>query len=192
MGKKIELKVELKKESGKRKNSNKIGASFEQRIQKVLDELREEKVGYIVKIPTQMKLIRGAGGRIVSAFPVPQEEKGYNCLLDFHGILKSGKTICIEAKSCANKTSFPLDNIKPYQLPLLKELMDYGALGYFIIEMRGVERTFLFEGYKFIEYVNGLQRKSIPVKDMEEIGMELDNDLKGLKNIINLLTNDNK
>ena len=190
MGKKKGLKVELKKENDKRKNSNKIGASFEQRIQKVLDELREEKVGYIVKIPTEMKLIRGAGGRIVSAFPVPQEEKGYHCLLDFHGILKSGKTICIEAKSCANKTSFPLDNIKPYQLPLLKELMDYGALGYFIIEMRGIGRTFLFEGYKFIEYVAGLERKSIPVKDMEEVGMELDNELKGLKNIINLLTNE--
>ena len=190
MSKKKELEIELKKENDKRKNSNKIGATFEQRIQKVLDELREEKVGYIVKIPTEMKLIRGAGGRIVSAFPVPQEEKGYHCLLDFHGILKSGKTICIEAKSCANKTSFPLDNIKPYQLPLLKELMDYGALGYFIIEMRGVERTFLFEGYKFIEYVNELQRKSIPVKDMEEVGMELDNNLKGLKEFINLLTND--
>ena len=192
MGKKKGLEIELKKENDKRKNSNKIGATFEQQIQRVLDELREEKVGYIVKIPTEMKLIRGAGGRIVSAFPVPQEERGYHCLLDFHGILKSGKTICIEAKSCANKTSFPLDNIKPYQLPLLKELMDYGALGYFIIEMRGVERTFLFEGYKFIEYVNELQRKSIPVKDMEEVGMELDNELKSLKNIINLLTNDNK
>ena len=192
MGKKKGLEIELKKENDKRKNSNKIGATFEQQIQRVLDELREEKVGYIVKIPTEMKLIRGAGGRIVSAFPVPQEERGYHCLLDFHGILKTGKTICIEAKSCANKTSFPLDNIKPYQLPLLKELMDYGALGYFIIEMRGVERTFLFEGYKFIEYVNELQRKSIPVKDMEEVGMELDNELKSLKNIINLLTNDNK
>ena len=183
MSKKKELEVELVKEKDKRKNSNKIGATFEQRIKKVLDELREEQIGYIVKIPTEMKLIR-ARGRIVSAFPVPQEEKGYNCLLDFHGILKSGKTICIEAKSCANKTSFPLDNIKPYQLPLLKELMDYGALGYFIIEMRGVERTFLFEGYKFIEYVNELQRKSIPVKDMEEIGLELDNDLKDLKSFI--------
>ena len=192
MGKKKGLEIELKKENDKRKNSNKIGATFEQQIQRVLDELREEKVGYIVKIPTEMKLIRGAGGRIVSAFPVPQEERGYHCLLDFHGILKTGKTICIEAKSCANKTSFPLDNIKPYQLPLLKELMDYGALGYFIIEMRGVERTFLFEGYKFIEYVNELQRKSIPVKDMEEIGMEFDNDLKDLKKFIKLLTNDNK
>ena len=189
MGKKKGLEIELKKENDKRKNSNKIGATFEQQIQRVLDELREEKVGYIVKIPTEMKLIRGAGGRIVSAFPVPQEERGYHCLLDFHGILKSGKTICIEAKSCANKTSFPLDNIKPYQLPLLKELMDYGALGYFIIEMRGIGRTFLFEGYKFIEYVNELERKSIPVKDMEEIGKELDNDLKGLKNIIKSFTN---
>ena len=188
MGKKKELEIELKKENDKRKNSNKIGASFEQRIQRVLDELREEKVGYIVKIPTEMRLIR-ARGRIVSAFTVPQEEKGYHCLLDFHGILKSGKTICIEAKSCANKTSFPLDNIKPYQLPLLKELMDYGALGYFIIEMRGVERTFLFEGYKFIEYINELERKSIPVKDMEEIGMELNSDLKDLKDFIKLLTN---
>lgn len=189
MSKKKELEVELVKEKDKRKNSNKIGANFEQRIKKVLDELREEQIGYIVKIPTEMKLIRGAGGRIVSAFPVPQEEKGYNCLLDFHGILKTGKTICIEAKSCANKTSFPLDNIKPYQLPLLKELMDYGALGYFIIEMRGVGRTFLFEGYKFIEYVNELERKSIPVKDMEEIGMELNSDLKDLKDFIKLLTN---
>ena len=191
MSKKKELEVELVKEKDKRKNSNKIGATFEQRIKKVLDELREEQIGYIVKIPTEMKLIR-ARGRIVSAFPVPQEEKGYNCLLDFHGILKGGKTICIEAKSCANKTSFPLDNIKPYQLPLLKELMDYGAFGYFIIEMRGIGRTFLFEGYKFIEYVAGLERKSIPVKDMEEVGMELDNDLKGLKEFIKLLTNDNK
>ena len=191
MGKKKGLEVELKKENDKRKNSNKIGASFEYRIQKVLDELREEKVGYIVKIPTEMQLIR-ARGRIASAFPVPQEERGYHCLLDFHGILKSGKTICIEAKSCANKTSFPLDNIKPYQLPLLKELMDYGALGYFIIEMRGVGRTFLFEGYKFIEYVAGLERKSIPVKDREEIGIELDNELKDLKSFIKLLTNDDK
>ena len=189
MSKKKELEIELKKENDKRKNSNKIGATFEQQIQRMLDELREEKVGYIVKIPTEMKLIRGAGGRIVSAFPVPQEERGYHCLLDFQRILKSGKTICIEAKSCANKTSFPLDNIKPYQLLLLKELMDYGALGYFIIEMRGIGRTFLFEGYKFIEYVNELERKSIPVKDMEEIGMELDNDLKGLKNIIKSFTN---
>ena len=67
--------------------------------------------------------------------------------------------------------------------------MDYGALGYFIIEMRGVGRTFLFEGYKFIDYVNELERKSIPVKDMEEIGLELDNDLKDLKSFIKLLTN---
>ena len=67
--------------------------------------------------------------------------------------------------------------------------MDYGALGYFIIEMRGVERTFLFEGYKFIEYINELERKSIPVKDMEEIGMELNSDLKDLKDFIKLLTN---
>ena len=58
--------------------------------------------------------------------------------------------------------------------------------------MRGVERTFLFEGYKFIEYVNELERKSIPVKDMEEIGIELDNELKDLKSFIKLLTNDNK
>ena len=192
MSKKKELEVELVKEKDKRKNSNKIGASFEKRIQKVLDELREEKVGYIVKIPTEMRLIRGTRGRIVSAFPVPQEEKGYNCLLDFHGILKTGKTICIEAKSCANKTSFPLDNIKPYQLPLLKEFMDYGSFGFFIIEMRGIERTFLFEGYKFIEYINELERKSIPVKDMEKYALELDYKLEDLKTFIKSLTNDNK
>ena len=184
MSKKKELEVELIKEKDKRKNSNKIGQKFEDRLQKVFNELREEETCIINKVPTSFKMIRGAGGRVVSCFPEKQSE-----FLDFQGLIKGGCSICIEAKSCANKTSFPLSNFKDYQLPLLKEYMDYGSLGYTVIEMRGVGRTFLFEGYKFIEYVAGLERKSIPVKDMEEIGIELDNELKDLKSFIKLLTN---
>lgn len=187
MSKKKELEIEMVKEKDKRKNSNKIGQKFEERLQKVFDELRKEGVCIINKVPTSFKMIRGAGGRVVSCFPEKQSE-----FLDFQGLIKGGYSICIEAKSCANKTSFPISNFKDYQLPLLKEYMDYGSLGYIIIQMRGVERTFLFEGYKFIEYVNKLERKSIPVKDMEEIGLELDNDLKDLKHFIKLLTNNNK
>ena len=76
----------------------KVGENFEKRLAKVFLELRKDNIAYIVKIPTEMKLIRGAGGRIVNAFPVKDEDND-NKLLDFHGWLRNGKSICIEAKS---------------------------------------------------------------------------------------------
>ena len=187
MSKKKGLEIEMVKEKDKRKNSNKIGQKFEDRLQKVFDELREEGICIINKVPTSFKMIRGAGGRVVSCFPEKQSE-----FLDFQGLIKGGCSICIEAKSCANKTSFPISNFKDYQLPLLKEYMDYGSLGYTVIEMRELKRVFLFQGYKFIEYINESQRKSIPLKDMERIGLDIDYELEDLKTFLKALTNDNK
>ena len=186
MGKKKELEVELKKESDKRKNSNKVGANFEMRIQKILDELREEGVCYISKIPTEFTILR-RGSKIISAFPKAQSR-----FLDYVGII-NGKFITIEAKTCgSSKTSYPLSGFKDYQLPLLEDFLEYGAMGYVVIEMRELNKTFLIEGNKFLETVKGLNRKSIPIELLEEIGIEVGEDLQGLKTFIKALTNDNK
>ena len=167
----------------------KVGENFEKRLAKVFVELRKDNVAYIVKIPTEMKLIRGAGGRIVNAFPVKDEDND-NKLLDFHGWLRNGKSICIEAKSCKNKTSFPFSNFKPYQLPLLEYLVhSYSIIGYIIIEMRELKRVFLFDGITFIEFMKHCGKKSINIKEMEEIGIEIDYDLQQIKNHIKSLTN---
>ena len=186
MSKKKELEIELKKENSKRKNSNRLGANFEEKLQKVFDELRKEGVCYISKIPTEFTILR-RGAKIVSAFPKAQSR-----FLDYVGIV-NGKFITIEAKTCgSSKTSYPLSGFKEYQLPLLKEFLDYGAMGYVIIQMRELDKIFLIEGYKFLETVKGLNRKSIPIELLEEIGIEIGEDLQGLKTFIKALTNDNK
>lgn len=186
MSKKKELKVELIKDKDKRKNSNRLGANFEGKLQKVFDELREEGVCYISKIPTEFTILR-RGVKIVSAFPKAQSR-----FLDYVGIV-NGKFITIEAKTCgSSKTSYPLSGFKEYQLPLLKEFLDYGAMGYVVIQMRELDKIFLIEGNKFLETVKGLNRKSIPIDLLEEIGIEVGEDLQGLKTFIKALTNNNK
>jgi recombination protein U len=168
-----------------KEKSVKVGDNFEKRLEKTFNEIHEKGVGYIAKVPTSFKIVRGAKGRIVSAFP---EKK--SAFLDFHGILRNGQTICIEAKSCKNKSSFPFSNFKDYQLPLLDEFWSYNAKCYIIIEMRELKRTFIFNAHEFIEFVNTCNKKSIKVQEMGELGTELDYELNDLKIFIkNLLTN---
>ena len=177
MGKKKELKIELKKENDKRKNSNKIGATFEQRIQKVLDELRKEKICIINKVPTEMKMIRGARGRIVSAFPVKE-----STWLDFHGYAK-GMGIFFEAKTHQGKTSFPISNFSDYQIPLMEEYISYGCKGFIIVEFRALSRIFILEVNTLKDILEHLDRKSIPLGIFETKSVEIRN-LKELKDFI--------
>ena len=177
MSKKKELKIELKKENDKRKNSNKIGATFEQRIQKVLDELREEKVCIINKVPTEMKMIRGARGRIISAFPVKE-----SAWLDFHGYAK-GMGIFFEAKTHQGKTSFPISNFSDYQIPLMEEYISYGCKGFIIVEFRALDRIFILEVGVLKDILEHLDRKSIPLGIFETKSVEIRN-LKELKDFI--------
>ena len=177
MSKKKGLEIELKKENDKRKNSNKIGATFEQRIQKVLDELREEKVCIINKIPTEMRMIRGARGRIVSAFPVKE-----SAWLDFHGYAK-GMGIFFEAKTHQGKTSFPISNFSDYQIPLMEEYISYGCKGFIIVEFRALDRIFILEVNTLKDILEHLDRKSIPLGIFETKSVEIRN-LKELKDFI--------
>lgn len=182
MGKKKELEIELKKENNKRKNSNKIGASFEERIKKVLDELRKEKICIINKVPTEIRMVRGAKGRIVSAFPVKE-----SAWLDFHGYAK-GMGIFFEAKTHQGRTSFPISNFSDYQIPLMEEYISYGCKGFVIIEFRALDRIFILEVSVLKDILEHLDRKSIPLATFENKGTELNN-LNELKDFIKSLTN---
>ena len=110
--------------------SNKIGAKFENRLTKQFEKYRNEGKAYIFKIPTEFVVLR-KGAKIVSAFPKKQSP-----CLDYIGILPNGKSIVFEAKTTANKTSFPLSNIKDYQYDLIDEIQNYANNVFFIIEFR--------------------------------------------------------
>ena len=69
-----------------------------------IDNIIKDLEGVIFKIPNEFIVLR-KGAKIVSAFP----KKKSPCL-DYIGILPNGKSIVFEAKTTANKTSFPLSN----------------------------------------------------------------------------------
>lgn len=153
----------------KRKNtSNKIGQKFEDRVQKVCDELRENNICMLNKVPTDWKVIRN-GGRIVSGFPVAQSK-----FVDFVGIY-NGKSISIETKTTNNLTAFPLSNIKETQYEYFITYHAMQGYGYYLIEFREHEKIFLVESMKVEDFRNNNTRKSIPYQWFLDNAIELDN-----------------
>ena len=156
--------------------SNKIGSTFESKLTEVFEKYRREKKAYIIKVPTEITIIR-KGARIVSAFPKKQSP-----CLDYIGILPNGKAIIFEAKTCKNKTSFPLANIKDYQYDLMDEIYNYVDNIFYIIEFREHNEVYLVHANKVKEFKETNERKSIPYGEFKNIGT-LINDLDVLKYI---------
>jgi len=156
--------------------SNKIGAKFEERLTNQFEKYRKEGKAYVFKIPTEFVVLR-KGAKIVSAFPKKQSP-----CLDYIGILPNGKAIVFEAKTTANKTSFPLSNIKDYQYDLIDEISQYVNNVFFIIEFRELNEVYLVEGQKIKEFKENNERKSIPYKEFNNIGILME-DLDVLKYI---------
>lgn len=156
--------------------SNKIGAKFEAKLNVIFEQYRKDKKAYIFKIPTEFTVLR-KGAKIVSAFPKKQSP-----CLDYIGILEDGKVIVFEAKTTANKTSFPLSNIKDYQFDLIDEINYYVDCVFFIIEFREYNEIYLVKGDTIKEFKENNTRKSIPYKEFKDLGI-LMNDLDVLKYI---------
>lgn len=148
---------QTKQKRVKSKSHQNRGLKFESMIEDQCKEYHSSEVALIHKVPTEMKLIRGGMGKIVSAFPV-QDSK----FTDFIGIYK-GKAIAIEAKETKNKTSFPLSNISQYQLDFMKLWTGLGGIGYFLIRFSELSKIFLCEGGLLLDTINNLDRKSIPI-----------------------------
>ena len=168
--------------SKKRKNtSNKIGDTFEKRIQTTLDKLKQEKVACMSKVPTEFKIVRGNFGKIISAFPVSESK-----FVDYTGVIKCIGHCDIESKTIANKTAFPLANIKQTQFDYFHYM--YYEMGqrhlYYIIEFRELNEVYFVEAIKVENFKDSNERKSIPYKWFKENAILLDDDLDFTKYIL--------
>lgn len=144
--------------TAKRKNtSNKIGSTFEGKLIKVFDKYRKEGKAYIIKIPSEVTIIR-KGAKIVNAVYRQKSD-----CLDFLGLMPDGKGIVFEAKTTKNKTSFPLNNIQEYQYQLADELLRYVQSVFYIVEFRELNEIYLVHSKKIKEFINNNERKSIPI-----------------------------
>ena len=164
------------KTSVKKSSKANLGKAWEEKIIKKCLEYRKLNQGLIIKIPTEFTILR-RGAKIVSAFP---REKAF---LDFVGVLKNGQTIFIEAKSTANKTSFPLSMIKEHQFNLCNEIRRYTDICYYLIYFKELKKTYLVHSEDVEMFRQSETRKSLPIKWLDEHGVTLDDNLDFLKYI---------
>lgn len=166
-------KTSTKSTKTKRKNtSNKIGKRFEDRIQTKLDKYKEQGLAYMSKVPTEFRIHRGTGGRVVNAFPVAQSR-----FCDFTGVVKDVGHCDIEAKTTSNKTSFPLSNILQSEFDYMSYMyhkMNQRHL-YYLIEFRELKEVYLVKAIDIETFKNENTRKSIPHKWFQENAILLKN-----------------
>lgn len=160
----------------KKSNKANLGKAWEDKIIKKCLEYRKQNKALIIKIPTEFTILR-RGAKIVSAFP---REKAF---LDFVGVLENGKTIFIEAKSTANKTSFPLSMIKEHQFDLCNEIRKYTDICYYLIYFKELKKTYLVHSEDIEMFRQTETRKSLPIKWLDEHGVTLDDNLDFLNYI---------
>ena len=87
---------------------------------------------------------------------------------DYNGIYR-GKYIDFEAKENHNKTSFPLANIHKHQVDHLKQIVEHGGIGFFIISWNKYNEHYLTPLPLLLKYWdNQEERKSIPYQAFKD------------------------
>lgn len=135
------------------------GMDFEKMFSDKCRTLRRDDASRVLisKVPTEMKLVRGVGGRIVKAFAVAKEDTDF---VDFCGVY-NGKPICFELKSTENKTSFPFGNIKNSQIEFFNKWVECGGIGYYLIRFAVHSKVFMINAMDMHDIINNIDRKSV-------------------------------
>lgn len=146
------------------------GLKFEALIQDKCNELKDQNIALINKVPTEWKVIRN-GARIVNAYPVSESK-----FVDFIGIWNNGKAIALEAKETKNKTSFPFSNIKESQIIFFDNWNEMNGIGYYIIRFEELKRVFLVDSKIMNNHIRTHEMKSTKIEWFEdnENAIELD------------------
>jgi recombination protein U len=142
------------------------GKSFEKLIDETNKAYEFQELALVQKIPNEWTIVR-RGPQIVSAFSRAKST------VDFIGILSGGQGCCLEAKQTANKTSFPLSNIKPHQIEYLSKFAKLGGIAFFLINFSSLGRTFLLPISVFEDFIQKNSSKSIPLKFFVEYTYEV-------------------
>jgi len=139
------------------------GMTLEQDINLTNEYYKEKKIALIYKKPIPIKVLKinETKTRIKDGF---YEQKS---TLDYNGIYKE-KYIEFDAKETNSKTSFPLSNIHPHQIEHIKNVIFYKGIVFLIIRFNILNKTYILDGEKLINFINTQDRKSIPLNYFEE------------------------
>ena len=141
------------------------GMTLENDINITNEYYNNNKIALIYKKPIPIKVIKVnyAKTRILDGFYETQST------LDYNGIYKE-KYIEFDAKETRSKTSYPLSNIHAHQLEHIKNVLCFKGIVFLIIRFVMLDKTYLVMGNDLINYINNIERKSIPLSFFEEYG----------------------
>ena len=134
------------------------GMTLEEDINLTNEYYKEQNIALIYKKPIPIKVLKinSTKTRILDGF---YEKKS---TLDYSGIYKE-KYIEFDAKETNSKTSFPLSNIHSHQIEHIKNILSFKGIAFLIIRFNLLNKTYILEGKKLIEFINAKERKSIPI-----------------------------
>lgn len=156
------------------------GMSFEEEINLTNEYYRKNNVALIFKRPTPINVVSYDAKKkiITKAYYEKQSTTDYN------GIYK-GKYIDFEAKNTNSKTSFPLSNIKSFQLEHLNRVRMHNGISFLIVNFNLLNRCFIIMSDKINAFINSSNKKSIPLSYFILNGYEIK---KGINPIIDYLS----
>ena len=118
-------------------------------------------IAIIHKKPTPIGIIKENGKKITDAY---FKEKS---TLDYNGIYK-GYYIDFDAKETSSKTSFPLSSISNHQIKHIRDIIKHNGIVFLIIRFTKLNETYLLLGTNFINYIDNIKIKSIPISYFKE------------------------
>ncbi|MGG4552578.1 Holliday junction resolvase RecU [Paenibacillus humicus] len=136
------------------------GMAFEELITYANDLYEKKGIANIKKVSTPWKVIR-KGSKIINAFPEGPST------VDYMGDWE-GRSICFEAKSTKNPTSFPFKNFEDHQIEFIRR---WKGIGFALIHFQIWEETYLITKEDLLEkwdkqFEGG--KKSIPYQWFRE------------------------
>ena len=142
--------------------SRNYGLDFEHLIDKSNDYYKSEKIAFINKKPTPIKILSVSGNKISDAI---FEKKSTT---DYNGIY-NGYHIDFEAKSTVKSTFNIASNIHEHQLEHMQNIFEAGGITFIIIFFKTENRIFLIPFENLINIV----KSSVNVNECENLGFEL-------------------
>lgn len=154
------------------------GLKFEKLIENKCEELQNNRLALIHKVPTDWRVTR-VGAKIVNAYPISESK-----MVDFVGVYNK-YSIAIEAKETSEEKRFPFANIKQSQIDFMNLWCELGGRGYYIIHFKKHEKVFWLNSKQMHNCIDTIGRKSAPYDYFLNNTIELEYDKLNFIDYIN-------
>lgn len=147
----------------KKNNYANRGMNLENDINITNNYYNLKDIAIIYKKPTPIKVVNVEYPKVV----IKEAYFSEPSTLDYTGIYKN-KYIEFDAKETKSKTSFPLSNIHNHQLNHINKITKHGGIAFLIVRFSTLNKNYLLEATKLLDFINNNDRKSIPLEYFEQ------------------------